>query len=243
MADLKVFASKPVLQTQIGAFIALKAKEAIKDHGFFSIAFSGGSVASLAPAGLLEIADVKSLELAKWKIYFCDERFVDLSNEDSNYNAVRKNFLAKVDGIKSENVFTIDPSLSLENAAQDYEAKLKSSLGAHGKLDLLLIGMGPDGHICSLFPGHPLLDVTDRLVAAISDSPKPPPSRITLTYRAINGAGCAMFIASGSGKADVAKRVLEDNDAVLLPAARVKLGNGSVHWFMDKDAACHLKNQ
>lgn len=241
MADVRVFSTKAELQTKVGEFLSLKAKEALKDHGFFSIAFSGGSVASLAPAGLLQQTDLESLQLAKWKIFFCDERYVELSNDDSNYNAVRKNFLSKLDEIKSENVFTIDPSLALEDAAKDYENKLKSSLGSHPRVDLLLLGMGPDGHICSLFPGHPLLDVTDRLVAAISDSPKPPPSRITLTYPAINSACCAMFIASGSGKANVARRVLEDSEPVPLPAARVKLTNGQVHWFMDQDAASQLK--
>lgn len=243
MADVRIFSTKAELQTKIGNFIAVKAKEAIADHGFFSIAFSGGSVASLAPAGLLEQDDVQSLELGKWKIYFCDERYVELSNEDSNYSAVKKNFLSKVEGVKDENVFKINPSLSLEDAAKDYEAKLKSSLGDLAKIDVLLIGMGPDGHICSLFPGHPLLDTTDRLVAAISDSPKPPPRRITLTYVAINSANCAMFIASGSGKANVAQRVLEGDEPVLLPAARVKLTHGTVHWFMDQDAASQLKNQ
>ncbi|XP_028392152.1 6-phosphogluconolactonase-like [Dendronephthya gigantea] len=241
MVDVQVFGSKAELQTRIGAFIAQKAREAISDHDYFSIAFSGGSVASIAPAGLLEQGDLKSLDLSKWKIYFCDERYVDLSNADSNYNVVNKNFISKVNDIKSENVFTIDPALPLEDAAKNYEEKLKSSLGDGQRIDLLLIGMGPDGHICSLFPGHPLLDVTDRLVAAISDSPKPPPSRITLTYTALNAARCAMFIVSGSGKAKVAKEVLEGKNPDQLPAGRVKLTNGTMHWFMDNDAASQLE--
>ena len=241
MADVQIFATKAELQTKIGEFIAQKAKEAILDHGYFAIAFSGGSVASIAPAGLLEHSDQNGLDLAKWKVYFCDERYVDLSDADSNYNAVKQNFLSKADGIKSQNVFTIDPTLPLEEAAKVYESKLKSSLGNGQKIDLLLIGMGPDGHICSLFPGHPLLDVTDRMVAAISDSPKPPPCRVTLTYTAVNAARCAMFIVSGSGKAAVAQRVLEGNESNPLPAGRVKLTDGTMHWFMDKDAASHLK--
>ena len=241
MVDVQIFATKAELQKQIGNFIAKKAQEAISNHGYFSIAFSGGSVASIAPAGLLEHPDLKSLDFAKWKVYFCDERYVELSNSDSNYNAVKQNFLSKVEGIKAENVFTIDPALSLEEAAKDYECKLKSSLGNGARIDLLLIGMGPDGHICSLFPGHPLLQVTDRLVAAVSDSPKPPPSRVTLTYPAVNAAKCAMFIVSGSGKAEVTKKILEENEEISLPAARVKLTDGTVHWFMDKDAASQLK--
>lgn len=239
--NLKVFSTKSELQTHVGNFIATKAKAAISDHEYFSIAFSGGSVATIAPGGLLELSDLKSLDFSKWKIYFCDERYVDLSHPDSNYNAIDKNFLSKVDGIKPTNVFTIDPALPLEDAAKDYERKLKSSLGDAARIDLLLIGMGPDGHICSLFPGHQLLDVNDRLVASICDSPKPPPSRITFTYATVNAARCALFIVAGSGKAEVAKTVLEGVEPATLPAGRVKLADGTVHWFMDKAAASELE--
>ncbi|XP_046843436.1 6-phosphogluconolactonase-like [Xenia sp. Carnegie-2017] len=240
MVDVQIFSTKTELQTSTGKFIAKKAREAILDHGYFSIAFSGGSVASIAPAGLLELPDVLNLDFSKWKIYFCDERYVELSHSDSNYNAVNQNFISKVKGILKQNIYTINPNLSLEEARKDYEDKLKSSLDDGKSIDLLLIGMGPDGHICSLFPGHRLLDVSDCLVASIADSPKPPSCRITLTYAAVNSAKCALFIVAGSGKAVVAQKVLEENENNTIPAARVKLTSGTTHWFLDSDAASHL---
>lgn len=93
-----------------------------------------------------------------------------------------------------------------EEAAQDYTEKLKKAFGGKEfKFDLLLLGMGPDGHTCSLFPNHPLLDEKKLQVAAITDSPKPPPERITLTYPVINNARNCIFAASGAGKADMVK--------------------------------------
>lgn len=93
-----------------------------------------------------------------------------------------------------------------EEAAKDYTDKLKAAFnGDDFKFDLLLLGMGPDGHTCSLFPGHPLLTETTLKVAPITDSPKPPPSRVTLTYPVVNNARNCIFACSGAGKAEMVK--------------------------------------
>ncbi|KAK9751609.1 Glucosamine-6-phosphate isomerases/6-phosphogluconolactonase [Popillia japonica] len=93
--------------------------------------------------------------------------------------------------------------------------------------------MGPDGHICSLFPGHKLLDVTSVWVASIEDSPKPPPCRITLTLPVVNNARNCIFVATGVEKADIAKKVLIDKDE-RLPAARVQPNSGNLNWIVEK---------
>ena len=101
--------------------------------------------------------------------------------------------------------------------------------------DLVLLGMGPDGHAASLFPGHPLVDEVGSLVAPITDSPKPPPERITLTLPVINAAKAVFFVCTGAGKAENLAKILSGAEPPL-PAGRVKPAAGSLAWFVDDDA-------
>src|SRR5690348_3052262 len=103
--------------------------------------------------------------------------------------------------------------------------------------------MGPDGHICSLFPSHPLNKVTDRLVASIIDSPKPPPQRITFTHPLLSVAKNIVFVITGEGKADALKDVLENTASSQLPAAiALRNAQGSVAFYLDAGAASKLQH-
>ena len=103
--------------------------------------------------------------------------------------------------------------------------------------DLILLGVGPDGHTASLFPGHELLLEDDRWVAYLEDSPKPPPKRVTFTYPVINHAARVAFIATGEGKAEVLQQVLDQPEKGL-PASRVQpVFPGQLYWFVDEPAA------
>merc|ERR1712146_296047 len=102
----------------------------------------------------------------------------------------------------------------------------------NGVIDLVLLGMGPDGHTASLFPGHALLNETEKSVASITDSPKPPPQRITLTLPVINKARNIAFMATGASKCDALRSIFRDSDCQL-PSAKVE----RAIWFVDEAAA------
>lgn len=131
---------------------------------------------------------------------------VPFDSNESTYGQYKSRLIGK-SGIKEEQFVTIVEGLNAEDAAIDYRNKLIEHFPNETlpSFDLLLLGMGPDGHTCSLFPGHKLLDETTLWVAPIVDSPKPPPERITLTYPIINNAKCCIFAISGDSKAETIK--------------------------------------
>jgi 6-phosphogluconolactonase len=120
----------------------------------------------------------------------------------------------------------------LEKAARAYEADLVSALGTPPRLDLALLGVGPDGHVCSLFPGHPLLRERTRRVAAIEDAPKPPPRRLTLTLPALWDTELLVVAALGETKAAAMGEALTD-PASLLPVAQAIRGARRVAVLLD----------
>lgn len=175
------------LRQQVCDLIADRAKKAVASRGKFSVGFSGGSAAKIVCSGLRARSDV---EWGKWHIFTCDERHVDLSSEDSNIAYVKRELLDHVE-VPANNIYPINPSLDVNAAAEDYVAKLRQVFPEESKIpvfDLLILGVGPDGHTCSLFPGHPGLEEMTKLVIPITDSPKPPPKRITFTLPVLNNA-------------------------------------------------------
>jgi len=224
--------------SELAQLVEKEAKTAIDARGKFVIGLSGGSLVGLLTAGLPSI----TTDWSAWHILFCDERLVPTDNSDSTFGVYRRQLTSAGGALPlTESQFlTVNPQLAPEAAAADYAGKLAALLPGESppRCDLLLLGMGPDGHTCSLFPGHALLEVTDRTVAAIADSPKPPPARVTLTYPVLNAARAAVFALAGAGKAEMVRRVLRDREP--LPAGRVQPGEGRLVWILDQAAAAQL---
>ena len=240
--QLHVMASGGDIQKAVCDKILDIASKAISDRGFFSIGVSGGSVAKIVSQGFSETTDVN---WKLWRVFFCDERHVPFDNEDSTFAFFKKEFFDKVQ-FPLENVFPIDPSLDVGGAAEDYIAKIRVVYPGNElpSFDLLLLGMGPDGHTCSLFPGHPALQEQNKIVVPITDSPKPPPSRITLTVPVLNNAKNVFVISTGGAKADAVKGCLEPDTGVSpLPAGLARPTCGELHWFLDTAAAEKLSNK
>lgn len=156
----------------------------------------------------------------------------------------------------SSRVHSINDSLSAEDAASEYEFGIRQLvktrlINASGttdcpKFDLILLGMGPDGHIASLFPDHSALGVKAEWITFITDSPEPPPERITFTLPVINSASNVAIVVTGSEKAEAVHLAI-DADAVgpnssVLPARMVQPHKGKLVWFLDKQAAFKLND-
>ena len=191
-------------------------------------------------------ASVESPNWRDWRIFFSDERYVPLDHPDSNYFAFNTHVLSALSADNQPVVYKIDLSGDLDSAAQLYENILREELGESAQLDMVLLGLGPDGHTASLFPNHPLLQYDgDRIIMPISDSPKPPPHRITLTLGMINKAKRVTFVATGDAKKDVLRYIFDGYRNIdlpkLYPSMLVLPVNASLTWIIDTPAAASLE--
>jgi len=244
MANIIVKSDEKEVIKALCSLVEGKARTALSENSTttFNLGLSGGSLSKFLCAGLPKI----DTDWARWRLFFCDERLVPAENPDSTWG-VYKSGLLEVTPLTEEQFLTVDTSLPPAAAAADYQSKLLSMAGSELKLDLLLLGAGPDGHTCSLFPSHPLLSEPappeGRVVAAITDSPKPPPERVTLTLPVVNSAHCCVFAATGSSKAGMVSKLLGDKEPDSnedLPARMVKPKNGELYWILDTSAAKEL---
>ncbi len=223
MTSPLIFADAAALAAELVARTEILARTCIFARGRFTCALTGGSAATLLYPALARA----EVDWSRVEFFYGDERCVAADSRESNHAAA---FAAlgktgakfhRVDGLKA-------PAL----AASEYEANLPP-------LDLVHLGVGPDGHVASLFPGHALLaDHVDR-VAFLTDSPKPPPARVTLTLRGLREAAHLWFLVLGEGKREAVRASLRDPTSAL-PAALASRAAASALWFLDQPAASLL---
>jgi 6-phosphogluconolactonase len=179
-----------------------------EERGVAHLALSGGST----PGRTYELLAGSSAELAGVDIWFADERCVPPDDEQSNYRLVADTLLAPA-GIAPEHVHRMEGELGPDEGARRYETALLDGVeerdGHLPVLDLIVLGIGPDGHVASLFPGSPTLDAGDQAVClGVHDSPKPPPERITLSLAVLRAARRCLLLATGASKADAIDAML-----------------------------------
>jgi 6-phosphogluconolactonase len=196
-----------------------------------SLVLPGGSVAEEFFPTLAGAA----IDWNRVDIFWGDERAVAPDDPQSNYYLAQQLLLSRVDvdGTRVHRMPAEAPDI--ERAARDYEIAIRRTLGESPRFDVVLLGVGPDGHVCSLFPDHPALQVTSRLVMPVTDSPKPPPRRLTLTLAAL--AGADIFVAAfGVSKAPVVREALERPGSVL-PVALAARAARTTTFLLDPAAA------
>jgi 6-phosphogluconolactonase len=201
----------------------------------FSMALPGGSTAET----LLPALGRAPIDWARFEFFWGDERATAPDHPDSNYGLCRRLFLEPIGALPARIHRMVAEGPDLEAAARQHEALLVEILGDPPVLDFVLMGMGPDGHVCSLFPGHPALLETTRRVLAVSDSPKLPPRRITLSLPVLEAARIVCVAAFGESKAAALQAALED-PASTLPAALVARRRGRTVFLLDPAAAGQL---
>ena len=229
-------------QTAAERFVAI-AKMAIATHGRFDVVLAGGST----PVGLYGVLAQEGFRSrVAWEqtfVYFGDERCVPPNHPDSNYRMAHEALLSKVP-LSAASVFRMLGEKPPDEGATAYETILRQNFGlrgrAHPHFDLILLGMGADGHTASLFSGMPALAETRRLVVPTAAPPhvKPQARRLTLTLPILNAARHVMFLVASAAKATTVKAVLAGSEPVdSLPARRVKPHGGKLIWFLDQAAA------
>ena len=242
----RVHASPSSAAEALVDFICDEADASIAARGKFSLALSGGSVATAIPAALdAAVARGRVLRTVDWVIFYADERLVPASDAASNHGTTLR-AIERFDWWRARAV-PVDTSLPHDAAATAYEAALVHEVGARGVLDVVVLGLGPDGHTASLFPGHALLAESARLVASLDDSPKQPPTRVTLTLPTLRAARNVTFFAAGADKADMLARVAiaHPTDVDAPPSARVYAADGARPsiFYVDQAAANALSEE
>ena len=223
----------------------LAAAQAV--HGSASVVLTGGGVGTAVLEHVARLAAEPVRETVDWAhvdVWWSDERFVPADSDERNEKQAREALLGPV-GVPEHRIHAIPPSdgefAEPEDAAAWYAGELVLAAdGGHvvPRLDLLLLGMGPEGHVASIFPESPAVS-DDGTVVAVRDCPKPPPTRVSLGFAAINAAEEVWLLVSGSAKAPAVAQALAGADPAQLPAAGVR-GVRATRWLLDEAAAAEL---
>ncbi|MEV0108990.1 6-phosphogluconolactonase [Nocardia sp. NPDC050799] len=212
------------------------------ERGSASVVVTGGGTGITL---LEKVRDAPgALDWSKLDVFWGDERFVPAGDPERNELQAHRALLdhVPVDPARIHTVATSDGEYpDPVEAAAEYATAVRAHLAAHGAFDLHLLGMGPDGHINSLFPGHTdTIGEEHEYAVAVTDSPKPPPVRVTLTYPAIRRSRHVVLVVSGSGKAEPVAAAVNGAEPLEVPAAGAH-GAESTIWLLDEDAAAGLR--
>jgi 6-phosphogluconolactonase len=214
-----------------------RAAESIAERGRFAVALAGGSTPK-ATYGVLARDHAEDVDWPNVHVFFGDERTVPPDHEDSNYRMARE---ALLDRVPVGSIHRMRGELQPNEAAASYETDLRQFFEGEAVLDLVMLGIGDDGHTASLFPETPALEVTDRLAVA-NPVPKLDTTRLTLTAPVLSAARAVNFLVAGEGKAEALREILEgDADPRRYPAKLVRPLGGPT-WLVDRTAAQSLQD-
>jgi 6-phosphogluconolactonase len=240
--------SPEALAEDVAARLVARLADAQGQGRVPSVALTGGTIAARIHQALVA-ASRDRVDWSRVDIWWGDERYVPEDSPDRNARQAAESLLDHV-AVDPARVHAMPAAPGtgpgggpdgLREAAAAYGAEIRAH--GSGRFDVVMLGVGPDGHVASLFPGFPQLDVTDDIAVPVTGSPKPPPERISLTFPALNRSSAVWFVVSGEGKAEALSRALATGDGRPdvheIPAVGVS-GQEETLWFVDEDAASRL---
>jgi 6-phosphogluconolactonase len=239
MPEIEILPDADSLASRAAEVFVRLGAEALKTRDTFRAVLAGGST----PERTYALLAGAKLEWRNVHIFWGDERCVPPSRPESNYRKAAQILLDRI-AIPPDNVHRIRGELPADEAARDYELELRRVFRDElPRFDLVLLGLGTDGHTASLFPGTPAIHEKNRWTAAVIHGTPPPPlvDRVTLTLPVLNAAANVIFLVAGADKAEILSRILQNPPhSDLLPAHAIKPVNGSLRWLVDRSAAARL---
>ncbi len=243
--NLMICSDADSLAVRAAELIVVSAREAIGQRGRFTFVLSGGSTPEKTYRHLAKPENVALIDWANTWLFVGDERFVPYDDPASNFGMFQRSLLQSVP-VPKANVFPVATECdSAELAARQYARTIahffEQDLGTSPppSFDMLLLGLGDDGHTASLFPGKPALEVKNAWVTSSPQGVLPPPvERVTFTFPLLNQARQVLFLVAGEKKAEVVRTIIEDHPPISqAPAAGVQPESGSLTWLIDESAA------
>ncbi|MFV0462400.1 MAG: 6-phosphogluconolactonase [Nostocoides sp.] len=231
-----VHPTKQVLADAIAARLVSALVDVLADRGVAHVSLTGGSMGSAVIASLSDSPAKAAVDWTKVVVWWGDERYLPTGDPDRNDVQNDAAGLASL-GLDPANIHRAagpDRSGSAEESAAAYSEQIRAADG--GEFDIVLLGVGPDGHVASLFPHHPAAETADAIAIAVHDSPKPPPDRVSLTFESLNRSRRVWFLVSGADKADAVRRGTQQRDPQNTPASAVT-GSEETLWLIDEAAA------
>jgi|SRR5262245_3720831 len=243
--DIRIQRDSQAAAEAAAEFVLELGKQAVRANGRFLVALSGGTTPEILYRTLASPAFADRLDWPKTIFFFSDERGVPPNDPRSNYALADKTLFTPLKITPSQVYRMAGEASDLQAAASEYEQQLrivtKTLPLAQPSLDLILLGLGEDGHTASLFPGASILQDLQGVIAE-TQSPKDPTRRLTMTLAAINSASVILFLVTGAGKAGVVRAILDSKTEAerQLPASLVSPEEGRLIWFLDRAAAGEL---
>ena len=237
---VEVFESDDELATAVAGELLSRLADAQDSGREPQIALTGGTIAEKIHREIARLSPDSEVDWSRVVVWWGDERFVEASSPDRNALQARTAFLDQVgvDPAKVHEMGSSDDFVDPAAAAASYGSEMREH--GSGDFDVVMLGLGPDGHVASLFPGHDTLDVDDAIAVGETDSPKPPPLRVSLTFAALNHSRATWLVVSGEGKAEAVARVLAtDGDVHETPGRGVRGHDETVVW-VDRAAASRI---